>query len=116
MIVSPTCGMRSAPTTKSRLMLPTTTMGFCMTTRSDCFTVTTSPSLLHHGRDCDRSQPQQEKNEHGGEQFARGRRSTGKLLPDEHAPDRRDHRRTLADGVGDCRADDLRVRGDKIKH
>jgi hypothetical protein len=30
-MVSPTCGMRSAPTTKSRLMLPTTTMGFCIT-------------------------------------------------------------------------------------
>src|SRR5208282_5277639 len=107
MIVSPTWGIRSAPTTKSRLMLPTTTMGFCITLRF---------RLLHHGCDRDRSQSKQKEDEHGGNQFARSRRSAGKFFPDEDAPNGRHHRRTLADCIGDCRTDYLCVGGNEVEH
>src|SRR5208283_2857056 len=107
MIVSPTSGIRSAATTKSRLMLPTTTMGFCITIRF---------RLLHHGCDRDRSQPKQKEDEHGWNQFARGRRSAGKFFPDEDAPDSGYHRCTLADGVGDRRTDYLCVGCSEVEH
>src|SRR5208337_2865107 len=107
MIVSPTCGIRSALTTKSRLILPTTTIGLCITIRV---------RLPHHGCDRDRSQPKQKEDEHGGNQFARGLRSAGKFFPDEDAPDGRHHRRTLADCIGDRRTDYLCVGCHKVEH
>lgn len=72
--------------------------------------------MTHHGCDRDRSQPKQEEDEHGGNQFSRGRWSAGKFFPDEDAPDGRYHRCTLADCVRDRRTDHLRVRCNKVEH
>src|SRR5271154_2970125 len=107
MIVSPTRGIRSTPTTKSKLMLPTTTMGFCMPIRS---------RLLRHRCNRDRSQSQQEEDKHRGYQSAGGWWGTGKFFPDEDAPDGRYHRRTLADGVGNGRTDYLSVGSNEIEY
>src|ERR1039457_649355 len=114
MRVSPTWGIRSAPATKSRLTLPTTTIGFCI--REPLRSVYWVILFGHHGRDGDRSQSQQEEEKHGGNQFAGGGRSMGKLFPDENAPNGRNHSSALADGVRNSRTHNLRMRGDKIKY
>src|SRR6476660_3494374 len=107
MTVSPIRGIRSDPTTKSRLMLPTTTMGLCIKSRLP---------IVHHGRNRDHSQTKQEKNEHGGNQSAGFRWSAGEFLPDENAPHCRNHRGSLTDGIGHRRTDHLRVRCHEVEH
>src|SRR5512143_2211509 len=94
--VSPSFGRRAIFMIRSTFELPTTTtvplMGPPWRARS------------HQTRRDDQRQPADEEHEHRRDQAARARGRARELLPDEDAPGRGDHGRTLAQAVGDREA------------
>src|SRR6201984_276958 len=64
-------------------------------------------------RDC--SQASDEAAKHRNQQGSDSRRRRAKFSPNENAPGRRDHRRTLADGVRNGRPDEVDLRCNEVQ-